>query len=861
MKGVTYRLRQGLPRIRTWAFQRVEQTSSDTHAIRYRFRQGQSLRGIWRFQAAAVPGELYVENVERSYIHRGRRLHHEKGAVDFSFLLRNMLQDQATQDFSFLTRILHQEEAEYIFSFLQRELDRDEKQILFSFLLREAGKTESTEDFSFLIREIAATETTEDFSFLFREIGIAEKTEDFSFLFRRLEQEDDTVNFSFLIRRMLTEKLVERFSFLLRGVLCEKEIPRLAREKTTALQPEGGTSLAKDDRKLFCEMARQSPFNKSAAELDTQAVQYLHRFLMSLQQESSELLEEVRLHLEDEKTVSLTADNEVVSEQDTRMKAASLAEIEREKLDRLSVDKSLEESGDSVAARQTLYVQPDIARQLTRQIQAMAELIELWLNRNAEKELQENDNRHRVNRTARLPIDAETASAQILHKAQKPICLVASVMLQLWLVMFTESSDAGLQKLQILQAENGQESLAKILHEVLYEAVNWCVMKELRWFKASDDTIFLDRNLSRDMYLQRDVFSAERHTEKIVQWLQGEQLVSKMQIKKIGENHKASQLDYTRWIPIRLDEDAVKIRKDTELSTHKSDAVLDVEKQVVKEVVRTVGEENSAINTSEESILKTEHESSTEIVSDMLRESDTIQRETDRSAELFQRFWIISKSGFSDRMVLPDVDYPYKKSPIEFGGEIKRNVNWDSVYPNEFYRRIDRHPVEVGSGIGMLEIDVDIAVLVDLVNIYIMMWAKYVRAFWGWTGAQAVTGMVSGVYEYLMLETSRKAMAARDTYKDYTRAFRFLRWEAEAIILRAKDDMELHGNYYVGLLLEELIAYMENHHFDVMPLFEDVNKMDEWRTLFGRELEQDITWVLDKVKGIRHRVIGKDEKL
>jgi hypothetical protein len=45
-----------------------------------------------------------------------------------------------------------------------------------------------------------------------------------------------------------------------------------------------------------------------------------------------------------------------------------------------------------------------------------------------------------------------------------------------------------------------------------------------------------------------------------------------------------------------------------------------------------------------------------------------------------------------------------------------------------------------------------------------------------------------------------------------------------------------------------------------MPLFEDVNKMDEWRRFFNRDLQTDITWVLDKVKGLRHKIIEGRER-
>jgi hypothetical protein len=72
--------------------------------------------------------------------------------------------------------------------------------------------------------------------------------------------------------------------------------------------------------------------------------------------------------------------------------------------------------------------------------------------------------------------------------------------------------------------------------------------------------------------------------------------------------------------------------------------------------------------------------------------------------------------------------------------------------------------------------------------------------------------------------------------------------------------MELRGNHYVELLLEELIYYMIDHHFDVMPIFRDINKMDEWRNNFNCSPQNDIKWVLDKVKGIRHKLIDRKDR-
>lgn len=229
-------------------------------------------------------------------------------------------------------------------------------------------------------------------------------------------------------------------------------------------------------------------------------------------------------------------------------------------------------------------------------------------------------------------------------------------------------------------------------------------------------------------------------------------------------------------------------------------------------------------------------------------------KESEKTLKLYKRFWTIGNSDFKDLMILPDHDYPYESEPIIEDIKIMPE-NHHVVYPNEFYKCIDRHPIPNGEELAPNEIGVSIDVLIDLINIFMMMWCKFTTAFWGWTGTQAVIGMIDSIYEFITLENSRELQLEKGVKEQYDRAYKWLRWEGEQMALYARHDPELRGNYYVGLMLEELINYMIDHHFDVMPLFIDVHKMNEWRTLFNRQVDRDIKWVLDKVKGIRHKLL------
>jgi len=233
-----------------------------------------------------------------------------------------------------------------------------------------------------------------------------------------------------------------------------------------------------------------------------------------------------------------------------------------------------------------------------------------------------------------------------------------------------------------------------------------------------------------------------------------------------------------------------------------------------------------------------------------------------RELKLWSRFWFLCSENEKDNKILPCCDYPYEEQPIKFEGfEDLIPSNYHSIYPNNFNEIIDRHPILDGKELGLKEIPLAINIMIEIINILIMMWIKYYRAFWGWTGTQAVWGITNSIFQWITLESSIAEQQKKESKEHYNRCYRWIRWEAEKMIIMARNDVELRGNYYVGLYLEELINYMQEHHFDTMPMFKDVSKMDEWRGVFGKDLEKDIIGVLDKVKGIRHKVIvGKEKK-
>lgn len=233
---------------------------------------------------------------------------------------------------------------------------------------------------------------------------------------------------------------------------------------------------------------------------------------------------------------------------------------------------------------------------------------------------------------------------------------------------------------------------------------------------------------------------------------------------------------------------------------------------------------------------------------------------SDKDLPLFRRFWFLDNmkldGGYSDLMILPQEDYPYEKDPIKEGGFVVCD-NWNVVYPHSFYNKIDKHPIPFGKDLGRKEVEVYLKILVDVINIFIMLWAKFERAFWGWTGTQACIGMANAVYNWIMLESSKEEMRKNNVEDQYKRVYQWIRWECEKMSLKARNDGELKANYYIELLLKELFLYMQDHHFDITPIFENVEKMDEYRhTLY--DVHNDINFVIDKVKGIRHIMLERE---
>lgn len=187
-------------------------------------------------------------------------------------------------------------------------------------------------------------------------------------------------------------------------------------------------------------------------------------------------------------------------------------------------------------------------------------------------------------------------------------------------------------------------------------------------------------------------------------------------------------------------------------------------------------------------------------------------------------------------------------------------VNHVTTYVTSDKFLADRHPIPFGNDMGLKEFGLDIGIMTEFINIMMLFWAKYFNAFTGYIGTMAIESMLKMVYHWLTLETSIETMEDLGVKEHYFRCYRWLRWEAEKLYNVAKLDLELHGNQWIEELIYELVEYMEMHHFNAFPKYENVERLDELKNRFD-EANVNIKIVLRKSKGIRKRALDKHKMM
>ncbi len=236
------------------------------------------------------------------------------------------------------------------------------------------------------------------------------------------------------------------------------------------------------------------------------------------------------------------------------------------------------------------------------------------------------------------------------------------------------------------------------------------------------------------------------------------------------------------------------------------------------------------------------------LISFMQQASEILIDNNEVAFRMWRRGWFLRSTSPTDLMILHNIDYPYEDIPVPVDAFYD---SWDVYYwQHEQTDFISKHPIEFGSELGDELVEVSIEIIVDMVNIVLMLWIKFYHAFKVYHGGGAIWSMMIVIYNWLMLETSTLEMIEKGSYDDYMRVYRWLRWEAEATIIKAREDYTHSGNDWILIYIGELFEYLEKHHFDTVPLFKCLSLMDFMRDVF-RDPQGDIDIVLDKLKGIR----------
>lgn len=225
---------------------------------------------------------------------------------------------------------------------------------------------------------------------------------------------------------------------------------------------------------------------------------------------------------------------------------------------------------------------------------------------------------------------------------------------------------------------------------------------------------------------------------------------------------------------------------------------------------------------------------------------------------------------YNENNIQVEIDYQFQSNGykliwkiVDYSGEMNHlflthptdQYNKKSTYAlsQDFYDK--QHPIPFGDDMGLKEISIPINIMADFLNILLMIWTKLFHSYTGFTGYKAVTNLLAIIYDWLALDTSQN----NESIEYYERCYRWLRWEAESILQKCKTEPDLRGNFWVEKLIYELIDYMESHHVNYLPVWEDLIKMDEQRNIFNDPtLDMEIT--LNKVKGIRHKVIENNRR-
>ncbi|QCH28452.1 hypothetical protein [Clostridium tyrobutyricum] len=202
--------------------------------------------------------------------------------------------------------------------------------------------------------------------------------------------------------------------------------------------------------------------------------------------------------------------------------------------------------------------------------------------------------------------------------------------------------------------------------------------------------------------------------------------------------------------------------------------------------------------------------------------------------EVIKRWWWLNLTDPGDSLIIPNKDFNYNQ-------ELLNN-------PDCEYLRFINHPIGWGNTWGtdynIPTCSTSIEIMIDLVNILIMIWHDNVQGWLCCTDKESMQFIMELLYDWYTLKTSTPN-------SDYYRAYRWIRWEAEKVY-----SLNLNtGLQAIGVLIANLIDYLKNHHFNIVPLWRNTKAMDIERDFNRIAQNGDLITFLNKRKGKRYYYI------
>ena len=218
--------------------------------------------------------------------------------------------------------------------------------------------------------------------------------------------------------------------------------------------------------------------------------------------------------------------------------------------------------------------------------------------------------------------------------------------------------------------------------------------------------------------------------------------------------------------------------------------------------------------------------------------------------DIQRKWWILGHDdNLTDKLIIPNIDYPYETNPVI-------GIN---KHPISSYETINYNDVNYGTK----EIEVSIKIMQQMLNYLFVIWNCALINWGNLEAKDAMPKIMDIFYYWINLDNVKEEMIEKGSKEDYLRIYRWFRWEAEKVWFKTKDytyDENNNGIKSVGMLLGNIIEYMKNHHYNIVPITSSYNL-----TIMGNILIT-FTWQLpdyfrpiDKYKGKRKYYISNKE--